>query len=355
MAIRLLKGLLKQCSPKALYRGRFSPIGLDIGSSYIKLIQLTQTDGAPAVYRYAAVPIPQGYLEGGKNGDPAILSDALKGIIEKTGFRSSRVQLSLPSQVVTLRRLTLPLLYPAEVAKAIRWEAEKHLPLPADETVFDYAFLERRTVEDKTILDFMLAAAPKAVARRCTETVLKAGLYPQGLDIALFALRRAMIWCGAIKPRPCLVVHIGAECSDLLILHHERYRFYRPLNIGTNHFSRDTAVEKQIMEPAKELCSLNLTGAAVKLAQQIARSLEFYAYETEHVDKHCAAVLLCGGGAMIPGLASFLQEELGIEISLFNPLAPPTLKTCDSSGDAAAATGLLYPIAIGLALRGWIR
>lgn len=331
-------------------RNKFSSIGIDIGSSHIKLAQLMQTSGGPEIYRYAAIPTPKEYLQGGKDGDLSILSKALKDIITKEGFRKDRVQLSLNSQFVTLRRLTLPLLTPLETATAIRWEAEKHLPLPPGATVYDYAFLERRLVEGKEVQDFILAAAPKAAAQKCTEAVLKAGLYPQGIEIALFALRRSVNYCSPERPQPCLVVNMGAECCDLLILQRGQYRFYRTLNLGANHLTLGD------ITTARSQPDLNTQSkTAIQFARQITQSLEFYAYETQYPEKHCTEILLTGGGAMIPGLDSFLQNELRIRTRLYNPLAATCFKTFNRDGEAKTDTGPLYPISIGLALRGWIR
>lgn len=351
---------------KSAYRGRFSPIGLDIGSARIKLVQLTQSGGVPAVYRHAVIPAPAGGLQDAKNGFTAALSETLKEMIKQAGCHHNRVQLSLQSQTATLRRITLPLMSPQEIARTMRWEAEKHLPLSPEEAVFDYAFLDSRIAGGNTVLDFLLAAVPKAVAEDCFEAAAKAGLYPEAIEIAPLALRRAIEWCAAIHPHPyrgtLLVVHTGAESSDLMVLHQARYRFFRPINLGVNHLEQDAAAfsrlspaESRRLSRSDEPLSEHLSGTVVKLARQITRSLEFYAYETEYPEKQCRAALLCGGGAMIPGLDTFLSNELGLETIRFDPLAPPYFKSGDGYSGAEEKAGPLFATALGLALRGWAR
>lgn len=366
MAIPRFKEILRKSCPRAIYRSRFSPIGLDIGSTRIKLVQLAYSGGVTTVYRRTAFPAPEGLFQGRENGFPSALSETLKEAIQKTNCFQNRVQLCLHSQAVTLRRITLPLLSPPEIARAMRWETEKQLPLSPEESVFDYAYLDRRNERGNTVLDFVLAAVPKAVTEGCAEAALRAGLYPEAIESAPFALRRAVDWCGAIRPHPLretlLVVHIGAENSDLLVLHQGRYRFYRPLNLGVSHFAREAAISRlspaesqTLLGSAETLLARGLTETALKLARQIARSLEFYAYETDYPEKQCRAALLCGGGAMIPGLDTFLTNELALETIRFDPLSPPFFKAGGGNSRTDAADGPLYAAALGLALRGWAR
>ena len=242
----------------------------------------------------------------------------------------------------------------------MRWEAEKQLPLPLEESVFDYAFLEKRISQGKTVLEFALAAAPKAQVRICAQAAAQAGFYPEAIETAPFAIRRAVRWRGGFQPSPyrdtVLVIHTGAESSDLLVLHQGLFRFYRPVSLGVNHFRREAAVSRrkqgeaeQFLQPPDPLSDRNLAGAALKLARQAARTMEFYARETDYPEKKCSAVLLCGGGALIPDLDSYLTSELGLETSRFDPLPN------DPEAGIKDESGPLYSAALGLALRGWPR
>lgn len=346
--------IFKPIQTRTAGRRAFSPIGLDLGSSQIKLMQLQRKNGVVSIYRCASFPSPAG-----RDGD---LADTIQRALKEAGCRGRRVVASLHGQAAILRRITLPPLSPPEVSRAMRWEAEKQLPLPAEEFVYDYAFLEKRNFRGKTVLDFILAAVPRSVAENCTEAVLKAGYFPEAIEAAPLALRRAVHWCGSHNLPPCngtvLVIHVGRENSDLLVLHRGRHRFYRPVNVGINHFCKEAAKSSKL-SPAEAECCLFSTaplqhrglGAAVsKLARQAARSLEFYTLETEFPEKHCEAVLLCGGGALIPGLEERLSSELGLPVSRFNPFAASCFPDGPGNG---FESGPLYSIALGLALRGW--
>ncbi|HOL17294.1 MAG TPA: pilus assembly protein PilM, partial [Bacillota bacterium] len=229
-----LQSILKPVRAMTADRGRFSPIGLDLGSSQIKLMQLQRKNGAFSIYRNASFPSPAG-----SNGE---LAETIQRALKENGCRGRRVIVSLHGQAATLRLITLPPLSPAEVCRAMRWEAERQLPLPAEESVYDYAFLDKRTFRGKTVLEFILAAAPRSVAENCTGAVLKAGYFPEAIEVAPLALRRAVHWCGSYNYHPCngtvLVIHIGRENSDLLVLHRGRHRFYRAINVGINHLCK---------------------------------------------------------------------------------------------------------------------
>lgn len=357
----LFNRFLKQNRHKLADHRRFSPIGLDIGSAMIKLVQLEQRNGHTRLYAHAALPAPPNRS---RNGivELSDLSETLCALLKQSGAHSNRTYLSLHSQAMTLRRVTLPPLSPSEVARAMRWEAVKQLTLPLEESVFDYAFLEKRISQGKTVLEFALAAAPKAQVKSYVEAASQAGFYPEAIETAPFALRRAVHWCGGFQPSPhrntVLIIHTGAESSDLLVLHQGHFRFYRPVNLGVNHFRREAALSRrkqgeteQLLRPPDSLSGRGQAGAALKLARQAARTMEFYALETDYPEKKCSAVLLCGGGALISGLDSYLAAELDLETSRFDPLP------VDSGAGAGIEdeSGPLYSAALGLALRGWIR
>ena len=354
------KGAFRQRGAQARARGRFSPLGLDIGSACIKLVQLEQIAAGPPRCRWAACPAPKGLLKNSR-ADSAALTEALQGLIKSGGFNQGPVHIGLPGQAATVRRITLPPLSPRDVAKAMRWEAAKHLPLPAEEAVYDYAFLEKRVSEEKTVLELILAAAPKALTETLAGAVTQAGLSPEAIEATPFALSRAVQWCAAAEPKPfqdtLLVIYVGARSSDLLVLHRGVIRFFRPVAIGVNHFRQEgtrtgkhppgeAAALQRIAEP---LLPYGPSNPAQKLTRQAARSLEFFISENDYPEHHCGAVLLCGGGALIPGLTETLAAELDLETVPFNPLSPPY--ACPSPGESPA--GPLYSAAFGLAVRGW--
>ncbi|MEW5785535.1 MAG: pilus assembly protein PilM [Bacillota bacterium] len=325
---------------KHAFSGRFSRIGLDIGSARIKMVQLTRDYNRICLHQYGVYPTPENCIEGGKIIDPVAVSEVLQEIRHKHLCHKNRVNLCLNSQNVILRPVTLPPLDPPDTARAMRWEAEKHLLIPVEQAVSDYTLIDKRVVDQKTVCEYVLAAVPKAIVNSYSAVLVKAGLYPEAIETAPFTLLRSLRLTGTntfqAEPGALAIINIGAQSAELLIFAQGGYRFYRNLNLGVEKFSEETPP---------------------KLARQIAQSLEYYAYETKYPEKQCRALLLCGGGSLIAGLDTFLEQELSLRTEQYNPLASLALPASKQPVTACRAgeDGSLYVIALGLALRGWIR
>jgi len=329
----------------------------------IKLVQLEKINGRIGFFCRAAAPTPPGCLQN-DTLDVSALAETLLELHQQSGCRLKKSCLSLPGQMMTYRRVTLPLLSPPETEKIMRWEAEKQLPLPVGQYVFDYVFLGKRVLREKMVQEFVLAAAPRALAELCIEAAARAGFYPEAADAAPFALRRVIHWYGTNNPDPyrdtVLVINTGAERSDLLVLNQGCFRFHRSVNLGVNHFLRETSVNrpettKNEYQPGPEDFSGRPTASdtALKLIRQAARTLEYYALVNDFRDSRCAAVILCGGGAMIADLVNNFTTESGFKTICFDPLTNVIENTVGNITEAEA--GPLYVTAMGMALRGWIQ
>ena len=350
----------------------YSCIGLDIGSNLIKLVQLKRVRGRVSLYRCAAAPMPKGTMQGGVISDPEALAGALARLRLAQPWHWNRVILAPAPRHLILRRLSLPPFTSREMGRAIRWEAEKLLPMPLDQAVYDYARIEKRALRETTACDYLVAALPRAVVDSYTAVVSRAGFYPEAIEPAPFALQRSLLFGVAPPEEPgaVLVINLGAAGTDLLIAARGRYRFYRYLNFGTSHLSLaaapglagEAAPKSDEASSNPALTGDSLQKAAAALARQINRSLEYYAYETDYPEVNCRAAFLCGGGAAIPGLEELLGRELGLATRRLNPLGK--LQSCRRANLPVAkaepectmnvdAEGPLFCLALGLALRGW--
>lgn len=347
------------------FKGRYSNIGLDLGSAQIKVVQFKKRKGQISLHRYGIFPLPHGVIEGGRITDPLVLALRLQQHLRRRRFHRNRVNLCIGSQSVIQRQILMPAMSAKEVPQAIRWEAEKHVMFPLDETVIDYSYLGERVVDGKTASEVLLVAAHKEVVNGYIDVIARAGLYPEVIEIEPFALHRS-IHRGAGSNEfsltgNLLVLDIGGDSTNLLVLEGGKYSFSRILNVGVHHFLRKVAETASVnLGKARQMLfdtnALVLEGAlqvADDLVRQIRRTLEYYALEMWRQDKEFTEMMLCGGGASIPGLNTFLGHELKIEPKLYNPLDGVEYKTDYREKDLARDSGMLQ-IASGLALRGWL-
>lgn len=364
--------LLQQAAPRKMrLKGRYSKIGLDLGSSQIKLAQLKHKNGQIYLWQYGIYPLPEGALEGGKVEDPGLLAERLQWVLQRRRFHKRRVNLCVGSQNVVLRQVLLPEMHPKEIPSAVRWEAEKQVMMPLEETVVDYLYLGRRLVDDKMMIELALVAVPKEVVNGYLEAVTGAGFYPEAIEIESLALQRMLnleLPGGAAgDPAISMLLDLGAEYSNLVLLKNGHFRFARTLSIGVDHFCRRVAEAGQLsLETARRQIfsrdPFSLDGfqeVADDLANQVSRSMEYYANniwdgkrQGSEQEMEINRMLFCGGGAAIDRLASFLGFELKVEPKLLSPLEFIQAGKKLYQPDLEQEENMLN-VAVGLALRGW--
>ena len=347
-------------------KGRYSSIGLDLGSSQIKLMQLRQERGEIFLHQYGIYDLPEEAITAGRITDAAILADRLAWIFKRRRFSKNRVNLCLGNQAILLRQMQLPKMAPREIPAALRFQAEKEIMIPIDEAVIDYIELGERLIDGKETLELAVVAAPKDLVNDYLGVITDAGLYPEAIEIEPFALQRLFSYTlpasGRSGEDTLLILDIGGESSNLVLLDHGDFSFARTLSVGVNHFCRRIAEEGAIsFDSAHRLLfgsdPFSVEGVqeiADELVAQIRRSLEFYLYNIDRAQKEIKTIYLCGGGASIERLPSFLGFELKVEPKLLRPFSfiqggrRFMQKDLDREGH-------LLNVAAGLALRGWQR
>ncbi|HOJ85157.1 MAG TPA: type IV pilus assembly protein PilM [Bacillota bacterium] len=356
--------------PPLYFKGRYSAVGLDIGSEQLKLIQFKQEHGEVFLHQYGIYDLPEGAITAGRVTDAAALSDRLAWVFKRRRFHRNRVNLCIGSQAVILRQMRLPKMPPRELQAALRFEAGKEIMIPLEEAVLDYIEIGESVVDGNEVIDLAVVAAPKDVVNDYITVILKAGLYPDVIEIEPFALQRVLPYVvpnlvpvsRGEEAEALMVLDIGGECSNLLLVDQGGFSFSRTLSIGVNHFCHRIAERREIgYDAARRLLfggdPFTVEGVqevADELVNQIRRSLEFYLYRAGHAQKEIKTICLCGGGASIDRLPSFLGFELKVEPKILNPFSFVHIGRRFIREDLERE-GHLLNIASGLALRGWLR
>lgn len=367
----------KRSSPgkkhSARFRNRYSPIGIDIGSALIKAVQFSQTRGRVSLHCRAVVPTPGETFRDGAVIDPAPLAEALAKLRRKHRWHKNRAVFGLGAQFFYLRKALLPYMTGSELEKAMFWEVEKQFPLSAKTAVFSYCPAEPFNGK-KQPRQYLLAAAAKETSAAYTDAAARAGFFCVSLDVLPLALLRSVQFNSRFrsdqgpeidslsKPEPRALLDIGFKDSAILVSTENRYRFYRNIKTGTDHFCRALEEKVESGEPSalrrlyagRSLREKGLLETADRFAERIGQSLAYWADQPDQRDHVLRGIEFCGGGAFIPGLAARIEQKLALKRLLYNPLAPFT----GSSPEKQAARfreEVLFTAAHGLALRGWLK
>ncbi len=353
-------------APAYNLKGRYSSIGLDLGSSQIKLMQLRQERGRIILHQCGIYHLPDKAIVEGRIADEALLVDHLTKIFQQRSCHRNRVNLCISSQAVILRQMELPKMAPRDLPAALRFQAEKEIMIPLDEAVIDYIELGERFTEGKAVINLAVVAVPKEVVNGYLNVVAGAGLVPEAIEIEPLALRRVVPLINAATGEPGgglqIILDRGGESSNIIFLEEGNFSFARNLSIGVNHFCRRIAEEgagnfesaHSLLFGHEPFAVKGMQGVADELVSQVRRSLDFYSYNVAFAHKDIEAVYFCGGGVSIEQLSAFLGFELKIEPKLIQPFSFIESDRRFIKKDLERE-GHLLNVAAGLALRGWQR
>jgi type IV pilus assembly protein PilM len=233
-------------------------VGLDIGSSLIKAVELRPGKDAFRLTALAVMPTPEGMVDGGNILAPADLGQAIKGLLASNGFSTKNVVSSVSGQQsLVVRIIEVPLMTETELKETMRWEIERHVPFSSSEIVMDYVSLPPNPQNpDAQNMEVLMAVAQEGLVSNHLDTIAAAGLTPKAIDIEPLASARALVNIsdGGGMGHTVAIVNIGASATDFSIIRNGDLIFPRILPIAGNTFTKAIAdVMGKTMDEAERL------------------------------------------------------------------------------------------------------
>jgi len=341
----------------------YSPIGLDIGSSMFKLLQLRQHRGSILVSKDYLGRIPDNTFENGLPAKPDLLAEKISDVVKTRGFQGRNVNISLNPQSFYFRTVSLPHLSKAELKKAMFWEAAHSFPIAENQLLIDFCPANNVTGNLQDNREYILAATSISTANTYTGIAEKAGLSCSALEIEPLSLSRSLKHSLEVQQKsgnsPLILIHMGYSSTLVLVIGDSRLLFYRSIKTGAHSFLKalqdihtcSIREAEKILFNRKSPVDKKLVTIAQQLAVKIGQSLEIWFDESDHPTKDLQKIYFCGGSAFVPTLAAELESYFRIKGSLYLPLAGAS---CINHKDTSLnRRRCFFPVALGLALRGW--
>lgn len=306
-------------------------IGVDIGSSSIKVCQARETRRGLSVQRIGFAPLPARAIVDGQVRDASLVIEALRRVFADSKIRSKDVALSVSGQSVIIRKISVPLMTPEELEEQISWEAEQHIPFDIKDVQVDYQVLRRRA--DDNQMDLLLVAAKREQINEYAQMARDARLKPTVVDIDAFALQNLFETCVGFRANETVaLVNVGANLTSLNIASGGVSAFTREIanggNVVTLEVQRQTGVDFDRAEAYK--CGYSPDGGPIpprvvevvtqvvdSIAAEIQRSLDFYLATSGDGDIH--RLLLTGGTANLAALAPAIERRARIPVEVWFP------------------------------------
>jgi len=344
-----------------------SLIGVDIASTSVKLIELSQTGkGTYRLERYAIEPLPKETVTDGNIVNLEQVSDALKRGWKRLGSRNRNIAMSLPAAMVITKKIIVPAgQKEEELELTVEAEANQYIPFALDEVNLDFQILGPAPNNPDEV-EVLIAASRKEKVEDRVAIAETAGLKPRVMDVESYATQDAF---GLITPslpangrdQNIALVDIGAHVTHFYVLRNNQFLFSRDQAFGGNQLTQDIQrafnLSPEEAESAKKNQGLpeNYDSDVLQpfmetLALEITRALQFFFTSTTHsqVDQ----VVLAGGCAALPGIDELVAKRAGVATAIANPFAAMQASDRIRPRQLAQDAPMLL-IATGLALRSF--
>jgi type IV pilus assembly protein PilM len=372
-------------------------VGVDIGATVVKVVQLHRSSAGIELEKAAVVPIyPEGERPSDENLQHRSKVDAVKRALTKARINAKNAVSSVCGESVIVRYLQFPHMPEEERRAALQWEAEEYIPFRLEDVNIDSMVLGRSRADDDKE-DVLLVSAKKDLVDRHVSVIREAGLVPKILDVDSFAFLNCYESnYGPTQDGCTALVNIGAEITGISIMNGGVSRFSRDIPVGGDTFTNavashlrcsfaeaeqlkvaqganppeggkktgDSSLGSSLMENIRskvdtmdddsggnrdQIVARAVGGVLTDLITEVRRSIEFFENQTR--DMNVARVVLGGGSAILLNLREHFEHDLNLPTEIIDPMRKVRPTGRDLSDDIRRM-GHTLGVGIGLGLRG---
>ncbi|MBI3120180.1 MAG: pilus assembly protein PilM [Candidatus Kerfeldbacteria bacterium] len=363
-------------------RSNHTYLGVDIGSSSIKVVELKNEKNRPRLSTYGYMEIETDMIKSDREDAQRAISASLKKILGAAAVSATRCVSALPSFAVFSSVLSLPQMSKKELVSAVRWEAKKFVPMPLSEMILDWKVLESSPPSKISAaptsvpagapaapaadtahpsINVLLTAAPKTLVQRYINITRNAGLELLSLETESFALERSLV---GNDRAPVIIVDMGAISTDITVIVDKVPILNRSIDVGggtmTHAIQKSLGIDVKraeqfkrdfgLVQPSQELSSAGIPKSLEFVMHSIINEIRYIINLYQNQDQRpIEKIVLSGGTAYVPGLTEFIAKALDLKVFVGDPWArvvyPVDLKP------VLQEIGPRFAIAIGLAMR----
>ncbi len=338
-------------------------VGLDIGTSAIRAVELTVGDGSrPILEAFGQVGLRPGTVVDGEVRDRTRAVEALHRLWREGGFSEKRVNLGVAGLRAITREVDMPPLPPDELDDAVRFQADQVIPFPLERTSISAKVIAQYTDADGAPqIRVLVAAAHRDMIDGVVDAVQAAGLEPVGIDLDTAALARAL-YDPNFSGGPEAIVSVGAGLTMVVVHHGGLLQFVRTIDLGGDSITKAIAsaldlpltdaeaVKRKLGEPGLHdtRAESATSGAVEELVGEIHNSIRFFSSLPGRLVP--TRVLVTGGGARTAGFQAKLQLGLEAPVQPASPLSLVDTSRLPISEEEAASINPTLAVPVGLAL-----
>jgi len=337
-------------------------VGLDIGSSSIKSVELKSTKQGYELVSFGLEPLAQDTVVDGAIMDAPLVAGAIGTIFDRQEIKTRAVATAVSGHSVIVKRVSLPVMTDEELYDRIQSEASQHIPFDISDVNLDYQLLDSAESQ----MDVLLVAVKKDKILNHTNVLAQAGKTPTVVDIDAFALQN----CYEVNYDPdhtqtVALLNIGASVMNINIVRGGAPLFTRDVSVGGNQYT--DALQKELdlsyedaerLKKGEAVAGVNeehrgtiLRSVSDILILEIQKTFDFFRATAS--GENIQRIYLAGGTARVPGLVDLLREEFALPVEELYPFRKIVINPGRHNEDQVRELAPRLAIAVGLALRSF--
>src|SRR3569832_27150 len=344
--------------------GKKNLVGLDIGSSAVKAVELSKPGPAlppphPGLENLQTDTIVDGQIMELNN-----VSNVISHIFSEHQIRTTRVAAGVSGHSVIVKNIVLPQMSQEELQESFSWHAEEHIPFDIADVNLDYELTSR----SDDALHVLMAACKSDKIANVKQAIQLAGKQPVIIDVDAFALQN----CYEVNYQPrhgeiVALLNVGAATMNINILNGTRSVFARDASVGGSQYTsllqKELGISFEQAESVKRGMAMPdgvepkpiqpiIETVSETLALEVKKTFDFYRASAQEGDAGIQKILLAGGGSKLPCLPEFLAARFDIPVDVFDPFRQIEVDATKFDPDYMREIVPEMSVAVGLALRG---
>lgn len=312
----------------SLLSGVSAFFGLDIGTTAVRLVELHGNGPVKTLVKYAYVPVDSKLVLSDSKTDQQKLAAVIKDLLAQARMTTRNVAVGIPSQRVFTAVVDFDRLPQAELAKAIRYQADSLIPTPIERSKIDWSVIGD-SPKDKTKVEVLLSSVENDFVEQRLDMLESIGLEVIAFEPDNLALTRAMVAQDGAGPQ--MVLDIGSKTTDLVVTMNGAPRLTRSIPTGAEAIVRAAAQNLNIEEKqarqfvfkfglGKDKLEGRIYDAIIGtidiLTGEIDKSIKFF--QSRYGETRITRMIVTGGASALPEFPLFLANKFGIEVEIGN-------------------------------------
>lgn len=341
-----------------------SYLGVDIGVSGIKVVELDSQHNRPVLLTYGFNNRPAADFGKKLIDDPVAASALLKRICEKAQTVSKRVITSLPISMVFSAVINVPVASEKEMRPAVEVQAAKLSPWPIADIVLDWKAITEGKKNGEKTTPVLVTGAEKTLIKKYLDIFKLAGLEINSLETEAFALMRSLV---GEEKGASMILDIGGERTNIVIVMGGVPMVSRSIGLGGRLFTGELSKRLGVGDMEAEELKLDAEKLEVMLGggnnvlfemygallrpvlNEIKYSMELYASQASEGSPKIEKIILTGGSCLLPGLSAFVSDNFKIRAYIGDPWARTIYS--EDLRPLLDKIGPRFAVALGLAMR----